>query len=75
MSGYICFIKPLEGSRKDDTWLEHYVDSDQINQRLVNTFANENFNLTQPDYDHWLVINWYIFSEVLGQYFSKLMHK
>ena len=25
-SGYICFMKPLKGSRKDDTWLERYID-------------------------------------------------
>ena len=32
-------------------------------------------NFIQLDYDHQLASNWYIFSQVLGQYFSKLMHK
>ena len=25
-SGYICFIKPPEDGKKDDTWLERYID-------------------------------------------------
>ena len=45
-SGYICFMKPPEGGREDDTWLERYIDSDQIDRRLVNTLANEDFDLT-----------------------------
>ena len=72
---YICFIKPLEDNREDDTWLERYIDLDQIDQRLVNTLANEDFDLTQPDRDYRSATNRYIFSEILGQYFSKSMHK
>ncbi len=72
---YICFMKPLKGSREDDIWLEHYIDSDQIDQRLVNTLANKDFDLTQPNRDHRSATNRYILSEVLGQYFSKSMHK
>lgn len=68
-------MRPLKGDRKVDTWFEHYINLDQIDWRLVNTFVNEDFDLTQPDHDHWSATNWYIFSEVLGQYFSKLMYK
>ncbi len=73
--GYICVMKPPESSREDDTWLERYINSDQIDQRLVNTPANEDFDLTQPGRDHRSATNRYIFSEVLGQYFSKSMYK
>ncbi|WP_375449164.1 hypothetical protein [uncultured Nostoc sp.] len=72
---YICFMKLPEGGREDNTSLERYIDSDQIDRRLVNTVTNEDFDLTQPDHDHLLATNQYIFSKVLGQYFSKLMHK
>ncbi len=72
---YICFMKPSEGGREDDTWLERYINSDQIDRRLVNTLTNEDFDLTQPDRDHRSATNRYIFFEVLGQYFSKSMHK
>ncbi len=51
-AGYICFIKPPEVGREDDMWSECYIDSDQIDQKLVNTLTNEDFNLIQPDRDH-----------------------
>ena len=50
--GYICFMKPPEGGREYHTWLERYIDSDQIDQRLVNTLTNEDFDLIQSDHDH-----------------------
>ncbi|WP_375449348.1 hypothetical protein [uncultured Nostoc sp.] len=74
-AGYVCFIKTLEESREDDTWFERYIDSLQIDRRLVNTVANQDFDLTQADHDYRSATNRYIFSEVLGQYFSKSMHK
>ena len=49
---YICFIKLPEGDKKDNTWLKRYIDSDEIDQKLVNTLTNEDFDLTQPDRDY-----------------------
>lgn len=49
---YICFMKTPEEGREDDTWLERYIDSTQIDQRLVNDVVNKDFNLTQTNHDH-----------------------
>ncbi len=49
---YICFMKTPEEGREDDTWLERYIDSTEIDRRLVNTIVNEDFDLTQMDHDH-----------------------
>ncbi len=72
---YICFRKTSEEDREDDTWLKHYIDSTEIDQRLVNTVVNKDFDLTQMDHDHRSVVNQYIFSKVFGQYFSQSIHK
>ncbi len=74
-AGYICFMKTPEEGREDNTWLERYINSTKIDRRLVNTVVNKDFDLTQTDHDHRSAANRYIFSEVLGQYFSRLMHK
>ena len=68
-------MKTPEKGREDDTWFERYIDSSQIDRRLVNTVVNQDFDLKQADHDHRSVTNRYIFFEVLGQYFSKSMHK
>ncbi len=72
---YICFMKTPEEGREDNTWFEHYIDSTEINQRLVNIVVNEDFDLTQTDHIHQPAANQYIFFEVLGQYFSRSIHK
>lgn len=74
-AGYICLMKTSEEGREDDTWLERYIDSTQIDRRLVNAITNEDFDLTQRDHDHRSAANRYILSEVLGQYFSGSMYK
>ena len=74
-AGYICFMKTLEEGRKDDTWLERYIDLTQIDRKLVNDVISKDFDLTQTDHDHRSATNRYIFSEVLNQYFSGMMHK
>ena len=68
-------MKTPKEDREDDTWLERYIDSTQIDRRLVNDIVNKDFDLTQMDHDHRSAANRYIFSEVLGQYFSGMMHK
>ncbi len=45
-------MKTLEEGREDDTWLEYYIDSTEIDQRLVNTIVNKDFDLTQTDHDY-----------------------
>ena len=72
---YIYFMKILEEDKENNTWLKRYIDSIEIDQRLVNTVVNEDFGLTQMNYDHWSAINQYIFFKILGQYFSRSMHK
>ncbi len=42
---YIYFMKTPEKSREDNTWLKHYIDLTEIDQKLVNTVVNEDFNL------------------------------
>ncbi len=74
-AGYLYFMKTPKEGREDNTWLECYIDSTEIDRRLVNTVVNENFDFTQTDHDHWSAANRYIFSEVLSQYFSRSMHK
>lgn len=74
-TGYICFIKTSKESRKDNTWFEYYMDLTKMNQRLVNTFVNKDFDLIQTDHDYRSAANWYISSKVLGQYFSGLIYK
>ena len=49
---YIRFIKTPKEGRKDNSWLERYIDSTQINQRLVNDNVNNDFDFTQTDHDH-----------------------
>lgn len=39
-------MNPPEGDKEDDIWLKRYINSDQNDQRLVNTFINEDFDLT-----------------------------
>lgn len=38
-------MKPSRSIKKDDTWLKYYINSDYIDQKLINTFTNEDFNL------------------------------
>ena len=38
-------MKFLEGGKENNTLLENYIDSNQINQKLINIFANKNFDL------------------------------
>lgn len=42
---YICFMKTLEEDKEDNIWLEYYIYLTEINQRLVNTIINKNFDL------------------------------
>lgn len=49
---YICFIKILKKGKKDDIWFEYYIDLTEMDQRLINTIVNEDFNLIQIDHDY-----------------------
>lgn len=49
---YICFMKTPKKSREDDTWLEYYIDLTKIEQKLVNTVVNQDFDLRQTDHNH-----------------------
>lgn len=74
-AGYICFTKTPGEDDRDITWAEQYIDSNQIDQRLVNEPTNEEFDLGEADLSHRLVVNRHTISEVLGQYFSTSMRK
>lgn len=63
---YICFIKSPKSDREDNTWLEYYLDLNQIDQKFINIFANEDFNLIQPDHNHQSAANQYIHFKILG---------
>lgn len=49
---YIYFIKTLKKNRENNTWLDHYINWIEINQRFINIIVNKDFNLIQIDQNY-----------------------
>ncbi len=75
-TGYICFMKTPNGiENPTNSWEDEYIDSSQVDRRLVNQLKESNFELKQADKDYRSVAVRYTFSKVLKQYFATVMRK
>lgn len=75
-AGYICFMKtPNMMEDMADSWEEQYIDSNQVDQKLVNELTNEDFDLSEADFTHQSAAIRYTISDVLGQYFATAMRR
>lgn len=65
------------GSTNDsnDTWVERYMDANQINWTLMNKFGYDNFELSKKNRSHPLAAVCYNFSKVLNQFFLTAIQK
>lgn len=44
--------RPGNTDNSNDTWVEKYIDANQINQKLVNKLGYDNFELSKEDLSH-----------------------
>lgn len=50
---YVCFMKtPGNTDDSNNTWVERYIDADQIDWRLVNKLGYDDFELLEEDLSH-----------------------
>lgn len=76
MAKYVCFMKtPGSTNDSNDTWVERYMDANQINWTLMNKFGYDNFELSKKNRSHPLAAVCYNFSKVLNQFFLTAIQK
>ncbi len=75
-AGYICFMMIPNGiENPTNSWEDEYIDSNQVDRRLVNQLRKSDFELKQADKDHRLAAVQYTISKVLEQYSATIMWK
>ena len=76
IAGYICFIKTSNSIKNPtNSWKNNYIDSSQVDKRLVNQMREYKFELKQVDKDYWLAAIQYNISRILKKYFATAMWK
>lgn len=75
-AGYICFMKTANSIHgPTNSWEEKYIDSSQVDKRLVNQLREHDFELKQADKDYQSAAVRYTISGVLEQYFATAIRK
>ena len=58
-----------------NSWEDEYIDSNQIDRRLVQQLKEHNFELKQADKDYQSAVVQYTIYKVFEQYFATAMRK